>query len=291
MSKAKLTPREKGLAKKAENEEKALQNQKELEEKKLAQEWSKGAKDNSKVKEKEDKEAEKLRLKAEKLALEQADAEEAARVGRIKVTTAPANGGGGAAAKTKKQKDDAKLLAAALAEIPKSKADKEAEKKAKEAEEKKKLEEKKRAEKEEAQKKKEEELAKLKAKGIVVDASEELMIEVKKENRAVGSDIAIGSDGQIIDSVTATSLDDALLLSIFGSAEAASKEQQTLKSLYRAFCEEEMPKLKMEFPGLRMTQYRQKVYDLWKHSPQNPLFNKGKLPDRDWWKYELEEDE
>ena len=287
MSKAKLNPREKGMAKKSENEALAQQRQREEEERQEAHEWSKGAKDNSKQKEKEDKEAEKLRLKAEKAALEQADEAEAAKVARV-----GSGGGGGSAGKTKKQKDDANLLAAALSEIPKSKSEKEAEKKTKEAAEKRKLEEKKKADKEESQKKKEDELAKMKAKGIVVDASEELMIEVKKLNLAVGSDVAVGSDGQVIESMGASNIEDALNMSIFGgAAESASKEQQNLKTLYRAFCEREMPILKADLPGLRMTQYRQRVFDLWTKSPENPYYNKGRLPDKDWWKYEQEEDD
>jgi hypothetical protein len=32
-----------------------------------------------------------------------------------------------------------------------------------------------------------------------------------------------------------------------------------------------LPQIKQDFPGLKLSQYKQKLFDLWKKSPENPL--------------------
>ncbi|XP_042399219.1 coiled-coil domain-containing protein 124-like isoform X1 [Zingiber officinale] len=47
--------------------------------------------------------------------------------------------------------------------------------------------------------------------------------------------------------------------------------ERRLKASFKAFEEEELPKLKEEKPGLTFNQYRDMIWKLWKKSPDNPL--------------------
>lgn len=42
------------------------------------------------------------------------------------------------------------------------------------------------------------------------------------------------------------------------------------KALYKAFEERKMTELKEEYPTLKMSQYKDKIFNLWKKSPENP---------------------
>ena len=47
------------------------------------------------------------------------------------------------------------------------------------------------------------------------------------------------------------------------------------KALFLAFEERMLPVVKEEHPGLRLTQYKDKVFNLWKKSPENPANQPG----------------
>ncbi|XP_074561306.1 uncharacterized protein LOC141817565 [Curcuma longa] len=51
--------------------------------------------------------------------------------------------------------------------------------------------------------------------------------------------------------------------------------ERRLKASFKAFEEEELPKLKEEKPGLTFNQYRDMIWKLWKKSPDNPLNQTG----------------
>jgi hypothetical protein len=44
----------------------------------------------------------------------------------------------------------------------------------------------------------------------------------------------------------------------------------TWQALYNAFYEAQLPILKEELPGLKLSQYKDRIFDLWKRSPENP---------------------
>jgi hypothetical protein len=48
------------------------------------------------------------------------------------------------------------------------------------------------------------------------------------------------------------------------------QQAKSAKALYSQFEERMLPVVKEEFPGLRLTQYKEKVWALWKKSPENP---------------------
>jgi len=42
------------------------------------------------------------------------------------------------------------------------------------------------------------------------------------------------------------------------------------KALFRAFEERMLPEVKADYPGLKLSQYKEKVFQMWKKSPENP---------------------
>ena len=59
-------------------------------------------------------------------------------------------------------------------------------------------------------------------------------------------------------------------LAVGGSMEDEHPEKR-MKALHKAFEERMMPIMKEDFPGLRKTQYQEKIFQLWKKSPENPM--------------------
>ena len=43
------------------------------------------------------------------------------------------------------------------------------------------------------------------------------------------------------------------------------------KALYNAFFERELPIMKDEYPGLRLNQYKERIFELWQKSAENPV--------------------
>ena len=43
------------------------------------------------------------------------------------------------------------------------------------------------------------------------------------------------------------------------------------KALYNAFLERQLPIMKEEHPGLRLNQYKERIFELWQKSPENPV--------------------
>ena len=54
------------------------------------------------------------------------------------------------------------------------------------------------------------------------------------------------------------------------SISVPGSEIKSQKALYMAFEEKMLPIVKQEYPGLRLSQYKEKVFALWKKSPENP---------------------
>mmetsp|Transcript_11382 Transcript_11382/g.27447 ORF Transcript_11382/g.27447 Transcript_11382/m.27447 type:complete len:91 (+) Transcript_11382:522-794(+) len=55
---------------------------------------------------------------------------------------------------------------------------------------------------------------------------------------------------------------------------SGATNEPTRKALYKAFEERKMVELKSELPGLKMSQYKDKIFSLWKKSPENPANQK-----------------
>jgi len=65
-------------------------------------------------------------------------------------------------------------------------------------------------------------------------------------------------------------VDGALRALQTGPTDDAHPEKR-VKALHKAFEERAMPEMKRDYPGLKMSQYKEKIFILWKKSPENPL--------------------
>ena len=156
----------------------------------------------------------------------------------------------------KKGKDDLDKLNEALASAPKTKAQKLAEEKKKAAELKRKKEEEARAKREEEKRKREEDARKA---GIVLDHGDKLLVE--------------NTNKQDDDVIQASGINSALsALSTNEVIDEDAHPERRQKAMHKAYVEKMMPIVKQEHPGLRMTQYQEKIFEMWKTSPENPRY-------------------
>lgn len=66
--------------------------------------------------------------------------------------------------------------------------------------------------------------------------------------------------------MAASGIDAALdSMNVGGTMEVKSQ-----KALHKEFEERMMPVVKEEYPGLRLSQYKEKIFAMWKKSPENP---------------------
>ncbi|KAI2498428.1 hypothetical protein MHU86_16069 [Fragilaria crotonensis] len=81
---------------------------------------------------------------------------------------------------------------------------------------------------------------------------------------------AVGREGNLLAMETAMTAGlDGALQSL--SISVPGSEVKSQKALYMAFEEKTLPIVKQEYPGLRLSQYKEKIFALWKKSPDNPL--------------------
>lgn len=55
------------------------------------------------------------------------------------------------------------------------------------------------------------------------------------------------------------------------SSKSGYLTQKKLDGMFRAYREKMLPQVKEEYPGLRLTQYDEKIGKMWKKAPENPL--------------------
>ena len=241
-----------GLAKKAENESKkqaAADAQRAAQE---AADWQQGAntKKQSRAEELAAKQDEALQKRREREAL--LAAEEAS--GPSTTSTAKK-----AVSKSKgKKKDDLGMLEDALVTAAEKKAK---QKKAAEA----------------AAKLKAEQEAKLKAEKAAKDcaamdpllANTELMIgNMIDHDDTNTSDVGRQANKARMDAESG--MDAALEALNLHPSSAAAAGATTARVTYADFEQRMLPVVKLENPGLRLSQYKEKVFQLWKKSPENP---------------------
>ncbi len=210
-------------------------------EKQVAAEWSKGANNRGAARSQAaaDKADEAARKKREKAALLAEEESAMGSGGKAKKTPTLSKGKG------KKKKNDLSLLEDALVSGAEKKV--KAKKRAEQA----------KAEKlkEEASKKKEAEkpLDPLLAntEGMIQGTEDDLV--GRAANKALDTQDASGIDGAL----------DAMNISVGGEPKSA-------KALFKAFEERLLPEMKEDYPGLKLSQYKDKIFQKWKKSPENP---------------------
>lgn len=224
-------PSKNKLLKQKEKEE---QKEKAEEEKLLNEYWNEGTnkKGAKKAQMEHEKQMEKMQKLKEKKELEEADNDALQNI-NIK------------AKKTRNKKgDDLDMLKEALKNAPKTKAQREVEEKQQE-----KMQKLKELERMNAKLKEEKELLEKEKKqniqkGMVYEHDNIMDMEVHN---------TFEEDEQVI-----TGLDN--ILSSFSTEDSLS---------FNKFYHQQLPIMKNEYPGLRLTQYQQKIHVLWKKSPLN----------------------
>jgi len=230
---------EAGRARKAEQESLKKQKEAATKEAEIEKEWSKGAnqKGASRAEMAAAKADEIARKKAEKAALLAAEEES---LGGAKVKKAPALSKGKG---KKKKNNDLTLLEDAL--VGEAEKKRKAKKKA-----------------EQLKKEKEEAAAKAKAEKDAAQTMDPLL----QNTAAMLGDNHLGRDAnKATMELDKSGIDGALQTLTVGGGDV--KRQ---KALYLAFEDRMMSTVKADYPGLRLTQYKEKIFQLWKKSPENP---------------------
>eukprot|EP00553_Chaetoceros_curvisetus_P008576 CAMPEP_0204614126 /NCGR_PEP_ID=MMETSP0717-20131115/1933_1 /ASSEMBLY_ACC=CAM_ASM_000666 /TAXON_ID=230516 /ORGANISM="Chaetoceros curvisetus" /LENGTH=261 /DNA_ID=CAMNT_0051626723 /DNA_START=50 /DNA_END=835 /DNA_ORIENTATION=+ len=71
--------------------------------------------------------------------------------------------------------------------------------------------------------------------------------------------------------VAASGMDQALNALSIGGGAVDEHPEKRMKALHKAFEERMMPQMKEEYPGLKRSQYIEKIFAMWKKSPDNPM--------------------
>jgi hypothetical protein len=265
------TKKEAGLAKKADVAAKKQAEVDKERERLETQAWNKGA--DVRTMERADTAAAKAdelaRKKREKEALLAAEEMELSGASRIKKSVG--EGMANKVAKTKKPTNDLSMLESALVS--------EAEKKAR------------------AKKKAEQD--RIEQEKLALREKEQKRSEVKPQDELLSNtDIMLGGslgESDLVDDNTAevgrranlslgeyhgSGLDAAVSAMSLVSKGADAVEdihpEKRMRALHMAFEEKMLPLMKEEFPGLRLSQYKEKIFTLWRKSPENPMNQQAK---------------
>mmetsp|Transcript_10124 Transcript_10124/g.61585 ORF Transcript_10124/g.61585 Transcript_10124/m.61585 type:complete len:187 (-) Transcript_10124:973-1533(-) len=89
------------------------------------------------------------------------------------------------------------------------------------------------------------------------------VVEQPNANREVDTFSARGLD-QAVDAVSKLTVGD-------GSSTPDRNAEKRMKALYFAYQERELPKIRAEKPGLKLSQYKERIWQAWQKSPENPM--------------------
>lgn len=216
--------------KQRKQKEKEEAKQKQEEEQLLDEYWNEGT-DKKKAKKADlehEKQAEKMRKAREMKELLEADEENMPTKNMKK--------------SKKKKDDDFAALQAALNAAPKTKAQKEAERKEQQRQQQKEQQQREHREKEEEMKRREEERLQNIKKGLSYGHEDIMNAQV---------DNSVSDDGEVF-----TGIDDILQ----GFDGNAKEEQRAFQEFYQT----QLPIMKEDNPGLKMSQYKDKIFQLWR---------------------------
>jgi len=224
-------------------------------ERQLAEEWKNGANNRSAARAANEamKEEEARRRREEKAAL--IAAEEAEMSNTSKAKKAVGSGQKAKSSKKKKgKKDDLSLLEDALI----SSADKKVKRSSAEKRRKEREAEEARKAKEEERERNNEQLDPLMANtnAMIGDLDEGESMVGRERNKALennesGLNAAINS------------------LSVSGKPD--THPEKRMKAAYIAYQERMLPVFKQDYPGLKLSQYKEKIFTMWKKAPENPM--------------------
>jgi len=263
-------PNQKAEAGRAQKAEHAAQKQAAIDQQRQAQEaaeWQKGANTKRLSREQEaaakaDEAARKRREKADLLAAEEAELGSGgttqAKKAELSAKKSKNKGNKG------KKKDDLALLEDALV----SAADKKARKK--------------KADDLAKQREQEQTKAKQQAKQQALEEQAKTLDPLLANTEKMIGDSTTDSEGAVVgrsankarmEEAAGSGIEaalDTLNVTTGGGGGGISSPKLSAKALYQAFEERMLPQVKEDYPGLRLSQYKDKVWALYKKSPENP---------------------
>jgi hypothetical protein len=71
-----------------------------------------------------------------------------------------------------------------------------------------------------------------------------------------------------------TGIDAAIDVLAISPGKADMFPEKRQKALYNAYYERMLPVIKAEQPGMRLTQYQERIFNMWKTAPENPMAGK-----------------
>jgi hypothetical protein len=61
-----------------------------------------------------------------------------------------------------------------------------------------------------------------------------------------------------------------LMTETVGGMKVDEHPERRQKALYNAYFENMLPRMKEDFPGLKLSQYKERIFDMWQKAPENP---------------------
>ena len=110
-----------------------------------------------------------------------------------------------------------------------------------------------------------------KAKDPLLANTDSMIGNFDEDDNYIGGAVGRAANVASMTEVQASGVDSAIsALSIGGGGDDRHPEKRA-KAAYRAYEEKMMPEMKQQYPGLKRQQYLDKIFSLWKKSPENPL--------------------
>lgn len=129
--------------------------------------------------------------------------------------------------------------------------------------------------KERERKEKEEQIRREKERQNAAQAAKEdpLMANTNSMLGGAIDDVEGGKLNKALDDghIEASGLDAALSAMALSNGSTDEHPEKRMKALHKAFEEKMMGPMKEEYPGLKRSQYQEKIFNLWKKSNENPM--------------------
>ncbi|XP_312989.5 coiled-coil domain-containing protein 124 [Anopheles gambiae] len=110
--------------------------------------------------------------------------------------------------------------------------------------------------------------------------------DLEKRQRAIEASAAVPSKPKVLekevpleenlnrvmaDTEVAQTIDQAIAVLSVGDPSADRHPEKRMKAAYKAYEEEELKRLKLENPSLKLSQLKQMIFKNWQKAPENPL--------------------
>ena len=82
---------------------------------------------------------------------------------------------------------------------------------------------------------------------------------------------ALAENNNSLTDIDASGIEAAIEALDMNAAASPGGKRVNLKAAYKAFEEAELARLKVDMPGLKLSQYKERCWASWQKSPENPM--------------------